>query len=109
MGIESVLVKIILVFAFIIGGILIIPTKRKRIYLLRGEELTLKQIAEKFCVNGVLVCEMDDTMQMEYDHDPEAIPEVLQNLLEAEIPAEVFNETSVLVRCPIVYRHLDTV
>ena len=103
MGIESLLFKMFMVGCFCIGLALIIPTNRKRTYMLRGRVMTLKQIAEELCEDGVLVCEMDDTMQMAYDHDPEAIPAVLKILADAEMPAEVFNETSVLVRCPVIY------
>jgi hypothetical protein len=103
MGIESVLFKFFLAGAFILGLILIIPTKREKTYMLRGKVLTLRQIAELLCEDGVFICQHNDEVQMAYDHDVEAIPAVLEILAEAEMPAEVFNETSILVKDPVVY------
>ena len=102
MGIESVMVKLILVGAFVVGLLLIIPSRRERTYLLRGEVLTLKQIAEKLCEDGVLVCQEEDEIQMAYDHDPDAIPAVLKILAEAEMPAMRFKD-SIVVQCPVIF------
>lgn len=104
MGLESVMIKIgIMLAAFIIGLIMIIPTKREKTYLLRGKVLTLRQIAELLCEDGVFICQHEDRIQMAYDHNPEAIPAVLEILAEAEMPASVFNETSILVKDPVIY------
>ena len=98
MGIESVMVKIILAGAFVIGLLLIIPSRREKTYLLRGKELTLKEIAELLCEDGVLVVEQENEIQMAYDHNPEAIPAVMKILEEAEIPAWTFFDSIVVGR-----------
>jgi len=89
MGFESIAVKLLLVGGFIMGLILIIPTKRERTYLFRGEVQTLKQIVERICFDGVIVSETADQIEVDYDHNPDAIPEVMGLLREAELPARV--------------------
>jgi len=102
MGFESIYIKLFMVGAFIFGLIMIFPSRRERTYLLRGEVLTLKQIAEKLCEDGVLVCQEEDEIQMAYDHDPDAIPAVLEILAEAEMPAMRFKD-SIVVQCPVIF------
>ena len=89
---------VIIVVAFLVGLILIIPTEREQRYMLRGKVLTLKQIAELLCEDGVLVTEMKDKIQMAYDHNSDAIPDVLEILAEAEIPAERFHDSIIVQR-----------
>ena len=95
---------LIIIAIIILVGILIIPNNTgDRKYVYRKKLMTLQEIAEELCADGVFICKSADEVQMAYDHNPDAIPAVLQILAEAEIPAKVFNETSILVRCPMVY------
>ena len=94
-----------LVVVAIIVGFFVIrnETGKDRQYVYRKKLMTLQEIAEELCADGVFICKSADEVQMAYDHDVDAIPAVLQILAEAEMPAKVFNETSILVRCPMVY------
>ncbi len=87
----------------VLGAVLIIPTKTERHYILRGKSVTLKGIVELICPDGVIIWEGQDEIQVAYDHDPSAIEGNLKLLAEAEVPASVFNETSILVKCPVIY------
>jgi len=49
----------------------------------------------------------DDRVQMAYDHDVDSIPAVLQILKDAGMPGKIFNETSVLVMDPVIYREVS--
>ena len=102
MGLEALMMKIgVMLGAFLIGLIMIIPSKREKTYLLRGKVLTLKQIVELICEDGVIVASSEELVEVEYDHNPDAIPEVLELLREAELPARVrFRYPSVIMVAP---------
>ena len=98
----------IVVLAIVVGFFIIRNEKAGgKKYVLRGKMMTLKQIAQLLCVDGVFICEHNDRVQMAYDHDVDSIPAVLQILADAGMPGRIFNETSVLVMDPVIYREVS--
>ena len=98
----------IVVVAIVVGFLIIRnETGKDKKYVLRGKLMSLKEIAIELCEDGVFICMHDDRVQMAYDHDVDSIPAVLQILADAGMPGRIFNETSVLVMDPVIYREVS--
>jgi len=96
------------VVAIVVGFFIIRKdVSREKTYILRKKVMTLQEIAEELCSDGVFICKNENEVQMAYDHDVDAIPAVLQILADAGMPAKVFNETSILVQDPVIYREVS--
>jgi len=90
----------IIIAVVFVGIILIVPSKGEKTFIFRGKVLTLKQIVEQICSDGVIVCVTDNSIQVEYHHDPEAIENVMGKLREAELRMTL-SGTAITVRCPV--------
>ena len=90
----------IIIAVVFVGIILIVPSKGERTFIFRGKVLTLKQIVEQICYNGVVINVTDDSILVEYHHDPDAIENVIEKLQEAELPVTL-SGTAITISCPI--------